>query len=486
MPASSTTTAHCPYAVALQDDASTSDHSADERDDLMITAVKSCPAFEEGQCPFKDTQKVKETLAKIPPSHFEPTGKFYQVVRGLHEMQAQIQENTDSHYHLPGGCPVQPAMQREYVSFTQAMESWSLAAIMARLAKEQGLVEDESDHGDEQDIVEGLAPTVAVAPVAVAPVAVSSTRPSLARALKVGTAVSHQAAEDVHFVSNFIQGKIDRELYGKLVVMLYHVYDKLEACLDQAGPVHFPTLHFPVELGRTATLEEDMDFWHGGMVHEKSPAVQDYIDRLEYLTTHDPLLLLAHSYTRYLGDLSGGKILARVARRALVLQADGLAFYEFANIASPKLFKDMYRNAMDEMPLTEEQVVKLVAEANVSFLLNMRLFEELDVIANVPGASVRPLKEVMDYANGNVAAVALSEKEAECPFLVGKQDKKGAATPSAGGSAKVVEGAKRCPWPFILMHDPMEGLRDWQTWAALGLLLCGVWTLVVNRTAVQS
>jgi heme oxygenase len=73
-----------------------------------------------------------------------------------------------------------------------------------------------------------------------------------------------------------------------------------------------------------------------------SKATSDYIQRLEFIAQKEPLLLLSHAYTRYLGDLSGGKILARVAKRALNLQKDdsGLRFYQFDEIPSAKLFKD--------------------------------------------------------------------------------------------------------------------------------------------------
>lgn len=29
----------------------------------------------------------------------------------------------------------------------------------------------------------------------------------------------------------------------------------------------------------------------------------------------------------------------------------------------------------------------------------------------------------------------------------------------------------KCPWPFVMFHDPIVGLRDWPTWASLSLLL---------------
>jgi heme oxygenase len=528
----SKTETHCPYAVALHhhnDDSSvhTDATSADLNDpndignsghgvNFTMADVKDCPAFETGSCPFKKPDEMQETLKKIPSSHFDPQGKFFKIIQELHTVHGQIQENLNAedaannhtvggdnngnnssrNYHLPGGCPVQPVVKRAnndetvaHVSFSEAMESWSLAAIMARLAKEQGIDmdmdadEEPSDHPhEEEETLVTPAPTN------------TEDRPSLAQALKAGTAVSHQAAEDVHFVRNFIQGKIDRQIYGKMVGMLYHVYVKLEACLDQAGPKHFSTLHFPLQLSREQALEEDLDFWHGSHVNKDAalnfmtPAVKDYMDRLDYLLEHDPILLLAHSYTRYLGDLSGGKILARVARRALDLQEDGLAFYEFAHVPSAKRFKDTYRQAMDAMPLTAHQVVKLVGEANVAFLLNMRLFEELDVMANVPGATVRPLAEVLAYADGALGSVdAKAAAEAECPFMIGKKDKTaaGATTTDKSAPSKVAADKKRCPWPFILAHDPVDGLKDWQTWAVLGLLLCWMWTRFVAAGSMK-
>mmetsp|Transcript_25325 Transcript_25325/g.37511 ORF Transcript_25325/g.37511 Transcript_25325/m.37511 type:complete len:89 (+) Transcript_25325:441-707(+) len=70
---------------------------------------------------------------------------------------------------------------------------------------------------------------------------------------------------------------------------------------------------FQKELSRTEALKEDgLDGIKGA-----SPATLDYIRRIEYIAEVEPLLLLSHAYTRYLGDLSGGKVLARVVKRAL-------------------------------------------------------------------------------------------------------------------------------------------------------------------------
>ena len=295
--------------------------------------------------------------------------------------------------------------------------------------------------------------------------------------------MSHALTVDVrtvHFVRNFIRGEIDKGLYSQLVAALYHVYERLEVHLDTHGPKQFPTCHFPEELRRTETLAEDCDFWNGTTDVPASPATVDYMQRLDEIARTEPLLLLAHAYTRYLGDLSGGKVLARVAARALNLDRhtmEGLAFYQFDKVPSAKRFKDMYRQALDDLPLTATQIEGLVAEANVAFCMNMRLFEELDVYANVPNASVRPLSEALAYADPNFWKEKQHSAGAEeCPFL---------AQSKQGGSSKdgTVRKAGRCPWPFILAHDPVQFLHDWQTWVLVGVVLCLLWSRVVQNVS---
>jgi heme oxygenase len=459
----------CPYAVALQDD-------SDVDDDLVQLTRQSCPAFANNTCPFQNAspEEVRQTLAKVPPSHWTPGGSFARLLSELHAVQPHVAGSTPrSSFILPGGCPVAHAPELRDVlpagGFAHAMEDLSLAAFMARMAHSV-----ETQHADVPVAEAGHANLVRLGTnpgndPATSPTDSSSTNAptaaTLSQSLKQGTAVAHQAAEDVHFVRNFIRGQIDRDVYARMVVCLYHVYEALEVALDEHAPRCFPSLHFPTQLRRVPALAEDLDFWvRGGenaVVNEITPATQDYVDRIRHIARTDPVLLLAHSYTRYLGDLSGGKILARVAKRALQLDTDGLAFYEFPQVPSLKLFKDEYRRALDdsELRLTPAQRQHLVSEANVAFLLNMRIFEELDVLAGVPNAQVRPLQEALRFANVDVAAAAAAAGSADdqCPFLVRQS---GTQDPAA-------KSRHRCPWPFVFFHDPLQGCRDWQTWACL-------------------
>jgi heme oxygenase len=457
----------CPYAVALHDGELV--HSADS----FGESLKQCPAFaDDHSCPFKGASSqtdIQATFRQIPTSHYQ-MATFRNALQKLHAV-----DDSSTGFGIPGGCPV-PAELKEQMSFRDAMEDLSLAAIMGRLAAAASL-EDESEEGAADDGDNDARPVVVVKAVAVPAVSVAPTttkRKSLSESLKSGTAVSHQAAEDVHFVRNFIRGEIDRGLYSKLIVGLYHVYDALEDALDAHAPQHFSSCHFPAQIQRRESLAEDMDFWNGTLAVPASPATVDYVERIRSIAAGDnPLLLLAHAYTRYLGDLSGGKVLARVACRALQLDRhtmEGLAFYQFEKIPSAKVFKDVYRQALDDLPLTALQIEGLVAEANVAFVLNMRLFEELDVHASVPGAKVRPLADALAYADPNIYKSAPAAAT-ECPFLVKKN---GSAT-----AAAVPQKEARCPWPFVVFHDPAQFAKDWQTWLLMGLVLSLVWSQFV-------
>jgi heme oxygenase len=79
-----------------------------------------------------------------------------------------------------------------------------------------------------------------------------------------------------------------------------------------------------------------------------------------------------------LGDLSGGQILKGIAQRAMNLEGDGTAFYEFEQISDEKAFKTQYREAMNNLPIDDADADRIVDEANHAFGLNMNMFKELE------------------------------------------------------------------------------------------------------------
>ena len=206
----------------------------------------------------------------------------------------------------------------------------------------------------------------------------AATPRALSEQLKEGTAAAHAAAESVHFVKDFIQGNIPLPLYKRFVADLYHVYKALEKRLEQEalaqprdqGGIVAP-IFFPWELSRTESLEADLEHWLGADWRsapelEPSPCTLEYVQRIERTT---PAGIVAHAYTRYMGDLSGGQVLLRKAQKAFGLQrgsTEGLSFYVFSNIERAKTFKDSFRLELDRLEPEPQLAQEIVAEANVS------------------------------------------------------------------------------------------------------------------------
>ena len=205
---------------------------------------------------------------------------------------------------------------------------------------------------------------------------------SLAQELRKGTTKSHSMAENVSFVKSFLGGVVDKNSYRKLVANLYFVYCAIEEeiLFNKDHPAIQP-IYF-TELNRKESLVEDLIYYYGvewQNIVKPSSATKIYVDRIHDIGKQQPELLVAHAYTRYLGDLSGGQILKKIARGAMNLSDErGTKFYDFDAIPDDKIFKDHYRYALDSIPLSDNQIKNIVAEANIAFTLNMKMFEELN------------------------------------------------------------------------------------------------------------
>ncbi|NXE29725.1 HMOX2 oxygenase, partial [Ardeotis kori] len=208
----------------------------------------------------------------------------------------------------------------------------------------------------------------------------------LSELLKEGTKESHDRAENTQFVKDFLKGRIKKELFKLATVALYFTYSALEEEMDhnKDSPVFAP-LYFPVELHRREALVKDLKYFYGEDWKEKiqcSEATQHYVDRIHHVGQHEPELLVAHAYTRYMGDLSGGQVLKKVAQRALKLPSteEGIQFYVFDNISNAQQFKQLYRARMNALDLDKNTKERIVEEANRAFRFNMQVFDELDRI----------------------------------------------------------------------------------------------------------
>jgi heme oxygenase len=205
---------------------------------------------------------------------------------------------------------------------------------------------------------------------------------NLASKLREGTKKAHTMAENTGFIACFLRGTVEKQSYRKLVANLYFVYSAMEDAMHQLkdhpvmGKMYFP------ELDRKASLESDLEFYYGANWKtdiKPSVATQDYVAEINRVAKEDPDLMIAHLYTRYIGDLSGGQILKKIAVNAMNLnEGEGTSFYEFAQISDEKEFKVMYRGTLDGLDISDEKGDAIVEEANDAFGHNMKMFQELE------------------------------------------------------------------------------------------------------------
>lgn len=204
---------------------------------------------------------------------------------------------------------------------------------------------------------------------------------NLAEKLKLGTQQSHSNAEHTGFMKNFLSGGISKQSFCQLLSNLYFVYSQLESELQchQTHPI-ISKIYFP-ELNRKANLEKDLTFYYGEHWPDNitpSPAAQAYVSRLRELSATEPILLIAHSYTRYMGDLSGGQSLKKIVQSVFNLEEhQGICFYEFDQIPDLSEFKNQYRQRLNELILSEQLQDQVVAEANNAFTLNIAMLRDL-------------------------------------------------------------------------------------------------------------
>jgi heme oxygenase len=103
-----------------------------------------------------------------------------------------------------------------------------------------------------------------------------------------------------------------------------------------------------------------------------------YVQRLQALAAEGSPALVAHVYTRSLGDLHGGQILkGRVARMLDLPDDAGTAFYDFGPEETVKALRQRLRDGLARLPVTAAEEDTIVAEACWSFQQHVALFSEL-------------------------------------------------------------------------------------------------------------
>lgn len=201
---------------------------------------------------------------------------------------------------------------------------------------------------------------------------------ALSEDLKEATAVAHERAETSVFIDELLSGRLGAEDFGRLTGQLYFIYSALEATGDALADDPVAGAIVDERLRRVPSLIADLQSLGADPAElTPLPEVADYVAAIES-SVDDPARYVAHHYTRYLGDLSGGQVLAHKMREHYGLGPDTLSFYNFAAIEKIKPYRDGYRERLDTLPLDAPARRRLLDEAVEAFRHNEAMFAALD------------------------------------------------------------------------------------------------------------
>jgi heme oxygenase (biliverdin-producing, ferredoxin) len=205
----------------------------------------------------------------------------------------------------------------------------------------------------------------------------NSTSPaSVVTALYLRTKALHLEAERTGILRDLLRGEASRDSYVLLLRNLLPAYQAMEHGLQcHSGSVILGAIA-DYRLDRTPAIEADLVALCGTRWSHDIPllaAGELYASRVQEAAKGNGARLIAHAYTRYLGDLSGGQILQRLLARSLQLQPAELSFYDFPGFSDLDALKADYRKALDQAGALAADPDGVIEEGAVAFSLNIDL-----------------------------------------------------------------------------------------------------------------
>ncbi|WP_113699617.1 heme oxygenase (biliverdin-producing) [Nonomuraea lactucae] len=203
---------------------------------------------------------------------------------------------------------------------------------------------------------------------------------SFSETLKNATWSDHESAEEESYLKELMNGRLSSSEYGEMVAQHYFAYLALDGASrvlaehPVAGRFVFP------ELYRERALERDLATVFGPAWRDRitpSKATRTLVARIHQVSDW-PGGYIAHHYTRYMGDLSGGQFIRMELQRIYGYQkGGGVDFYLFDEVGSLPRFKNEYRARLDALVLDEREQQRIIREVKLAYQLNTEVLAEL-------------------------------------------------------------------------------------------------------------
>lgn len=204
----------------------------------------------------------------------------------------------------------------------------------------------------------------------------------LSTVLRQATWGAHEEVESGPLEAALADGRLRPDVYADLLAQSLPVYRSIEALAPRmaADPIAAPFVR--PEVFRATFIERDLAYYWGPEWRDRVdllPETQFYVERIETVAADDRIAWIAHGYTRYLADLSGGLVIDKAITEAYGLSQDGRWLYTFdlPGGVNPKTWKNAYRQLLNVLDLDTAPAVALIEEALVAYQCNIALNDAL-------------------------------------------------------------------------------------------------------------
>jgi heme oxygenase len=199
--------------------------------------------------------------------------------------------------------------------------------------------------------------------------------------VKSATARLHEQAESSPFISLLMSGRLNVRSYARYVQALQPVYQVLEETMrGLEDPIVGVFDHRGLD--RSDRMIADLSTFGLPAFSRGSSATNNYCAAI-LASAAEPHRILAHHYTRYLGDMAGGQAISRLMQRHYNIDPRSLTFYDFAALGDTHHYRKQYKNLLDLLAWSPTEQAEYIAESQLAYQLNIELFDELGRICGV-------------------------------------------------------------------------------------------------------
>jgi heme oxygenase len=193
----------------------------------------------------------------------------------------------------------------------------------------------------------------------------------LSEKIREASKPAHKAAEGSRFLQDLMAGVLPVEAYKDYITQLSKIYEQMESWKPEGWNI------FDQKLNRFDSILSDIESLDGSsLVLNASTEYCEYLKGL--VKEKDALRMLAHHYTRYMGDLSGGQAIAKIVSRTMSIPDTSLSFYRFEEIDDLVRYKEQYRDQLNGLALSEEEESIFIEEVSRAFELNSKILNDLE------------------------------------------------------------------------------------------------------------